>query len=368
MSISIETVREHLKEVQHPGKNDNIVNLGMVQRVALKDNKLEVNISFEKATDPFMGSIEKNCKAVLAKLVGSEYQVLVGTSVAKPQAPPKPETKPLNNIKNIVAVSSGKGGVGKSTIATNLAIALAIDGYKTAILDADIFGPSIPKMFALENHKPDTTEKDGKEWIVPAEKYGVKVLSVGFFVDGNNALVWRGPMASGALKQLLLETDWGELDYLIIDTPPGTSDIHLTLVQTIAVTGAVIVTTPQQVALADARKGIQMFTSKGINVPVLGLVENMSWFTPAELPENKYYIFGKDGGKHLAEEMNIPLLAEIPLVQSICESGDSGQPGTSLSHGMLGEAFRNMAANVVQQVEYRNMNIEPTKIVEITNK
>jgi ATP-binding protein involved in chromosome partitioning len=268
-------------------------------------------------------------------------------------------------VKNVIAVSSGKGGVGKSTVAANLAVALAKLGYKVGLLDADIFGPSVPKMFQVEDARPYAELIDGRDLIVPIEKYGIKLLSIGFFVDPDQATLWRGAMASNALKQLVGDANWGELDYFVLDTPPGTSDIHLTLVQTLAITGAVIVSTPQQVALADARKGINMYTNDKVNVPILGLVENMSWFTPAELPENKYYIFGKEGAKQLAEQMNVPLLGQIPIVQSICENGDKGTPAALDENSITGRAFLELAENVVKQTELRNAGQEATKIVEL---
>ena len=258
--------------------------------------------------------------------------------------------KQLPGVKNVIAIASGKGGVGKSTVAANLAVALAKLGYRVGLLDADIFGPSIPKMFDVEDAHPVLEHHNGKDLIVPIEKYGVKLLSLGFFVDKNDAVVWRGGMASNALKQFIFDAYWGELDYFLTDLPPGTSDIHLTLVQTLAVTGAVIVSTPQQVALADARKGINMFRNEKINVPVLGLIENMAWFTPAELPENKYYIFGKDGVKRLAEEMQIPLLGQIPIVQSICESGDNGVPSALNENSITGNAFIRLAEEVAHRL------------------
>ncbi len=269
-------------------------------------------------------------------------------------------------MKNIIAVSSGKGGVGKSTVAVNLAVTLARKGYKVGLLDADIFGPSLPKMLNEEEARPFLEPVDGKEMIVPVEKYGVKMLSIGFFVNKDEAVVWRGAMAGNALKQLIGDANWGELDYFLIDFPPGTSDIHLTLVQTLAITGAVVVSTPQQVALADAKKGINMFTNEKVNVPILGLVENMSWFTPAELPENKYYIFGKGGCKALAEQMNVPLLGEIPLVQSICEGGDSGKPVSLNDGSMTALAFEALTDNFIASVERRNKELAPTQRVEIT--
>lgn len=273
----------------------------------------------------------------------------------------------LEGVKNIIAISSGKGGVGKSTIAVNLAIALRNIGKKVGLIDADIFGPSIPKMFNLESAQLQVEKSgDGKEWILPAMNYDVNIQSVGFFVNSENALVWRGPMATNALKQLLNQTKWGDLDYLLIDLPPGTSDIHLTTVQEVALTGAIVVSTPQKVALADAVKGIAMFKNDKINVPVLGLVENMAWFTPPELPDKKYYIFGKEGTKSLAQEMNVPLLGQIPIVESICEDGDTGTPSALDDTSLVGKAFISLAKNVVEKVDERNKNLPPTAKVEIT--
>ena len=277
---------------------------------------------------------------------------------------PRPEVgQMLPGVKNIIAVSSGKGGVGKSTVSANLAIALARLGYRVGLLDTDIFGPSMPKMFDVEDERPYAVKKDGRDLICPIEKYGVKLLSIGFFVSPTTATLWRGGMATSALKQLIADADWGELDYFILDTPPGTSDIHLTLLQTLPITGAVIVSTPQQVALADARKGIDMYRNEKVNVPILGLIENMAWFTPAELPENKYYIFGKEGCKQLAEEMNVPLLAQIPLVQSICDNGDAGTPAALSSDTATGLSFINLAQAVVTVVNRRNREQPQTKIV-----
>ena len=270
----------------------------------------------------------------------------------------------LSDVKKVIAVVSGKGGVGKSTVSANLAIALARLGYAVGLLDCDIFGPSMPKMFHVEDARPYAVKVDGRDLIEPIEQYGVKLLSIGFFVNPNTATLWRGGMATNALKQLIADADWGELDYLILDTPPGTSDIHLTLLQTLSITGAIIVSTPQQVALADARKGIDMYRNDKVNVPILGLVENMAWFTPAELPENKYYIFGKEGCKQLAAEMQVPLLAQIPLVQSICESGDDGEPAATKVDTMTGQAFINLAQAVVTVVNRRNKEQPKTKIVK----
>jgi ATP-binding protein involved in chromosome partitioning len=265
-----------------------------------------------------------------------------------------------------VAIASGKGGVGKSTVAVNMAVALAKLGYSVGLIDADVYGPSIPKMFDLEAAKPVIRQVDGKDRIIPEEKYNVKVLSIGFFVDEKEALVWRGPVATSALKQLIHDGYWGDLDYMLIDLPPGTGDVHLTLVQSLAVTGVVIVSTPQAVALADAIKGISMFTGKSINVPVLGLIENMAWFTPEELPDNKYYIFGKDGCKNLAASMNVPLLGQIPLVQGIREGGDNGRPVADNENSVSGRAFMDLAIETVRQVGIRNASSAPTEIVQLS--
>jgi ATP-binding protein involved in chromosome partitioning len=311
-----------------------------------------------------MKSTIKAAEAAIHYHVSKDVEVEIETEF---KSKPRPEVgKMLPQVKNIVAVSSGKGGVGKSTVSANLAIALARLGYKVGLLDADIFGPSVPKMFNVEDARPYAVEVDGRNLIEPIEKYGVKLLSIGFFVNPDTATLWRGGMATNALKQLIADANWGELDYFILDTPPGTSDIHLTLLQTLAITCAVIVSTPQAVALADARKGIDMYRNDKVNVPILGLVENMAWFTPAELPENKYYIFGKEGCKRLAEEMGTPLLAQIPLVQSICESGDAGEPAACKVDTMTGQAFLSLAQSVVTVVNRRNKEQAPTKIVDVS--
>lgn len=286
-------------------------------------------------------------------------------SIKSDEVMKKDEVKALPKVKNIIAIASGKGGVGKSTIASNLAIALSKSGAAVGLIDADIYGPSIPKMFNVEGQRPMVRKIDGVDIIEPIENYGIKILSIGFFINPDDALVWRGPMATNALKQLIRQSNWGELDYLLVDLPPGTSDIHLTLVQEVPVTGAIIVSTPQEVALADAVKGISMFLGDKINVPVLGLVENMSWFTPAELPDNKYYIFGKEGCKNLAEKKNIPLLGQIPIIQSICEDGDAGKPSVLNENSIVGKAFLKMADQVADQVAIRNATLDPTKKVEI---
>ena len=357
-------ILDALATVTYPGTKKNLGESGMVADTpSINGMKVKVVLQFPRDTDPFLKSTLKAAEAAIHYHVSKDVEVEIETEF---KSKPRPEVgKLLPEVKNIIAVSSGKGGVGKSTVSANLAISLARLGYKVGLLDADIFGPSMPKMFRVEDARPYAVEKDGRQLIEPIEKYGVKLLSIGFFVNPETATLWRGGMASNALKQLIADADWGELDYFILDTPPGTSDIHLTLLQTLAITGAVIVSTPQNVALADARKGIDMYRNEKVNVPILGLVENMAWFTPAELPENKYYIFGKEGCKRLAEEMQTPLLAQIPLVQSICESGDEGEPAACHIDTATGQAFINLAQAVVTVVNRRNKEQEPTKIVKV---
>lgn len=364
MTLYPKLITEALATVMYPGTKKNLIESDMlVDDVRIDGMKVEFTLIFPRETDPFLRSTLKAAEAAIHFHVGEEVEVNIKTEF---KTAPRPEVdKLLPQVKNIIAVSSGKGGVGKSTISSNLAIALAQLGYKVGLLDADIFGPSMPKMFGVENERVYAIEKEGRQLIVPIEKYGVKLLSVGFFVNPQTATLWRGSMASNALKQLIADADWGELDYFILDTPPGTSDIHLTLLQTLAITGSVIVSTPQKVALADARKGIDMYQNDKVNVPILGLVENMAWFTPAELPENKYFIFGKDGCKHLADEMKLPLLAQIPIVQSICENGDGGEPSAVHTDTMTGQAFLNLAQAVVTVTNRRNKEQQPTKIVKV---
>lgn len=369
MAIYPKLILDALAKVRYPGTGKDLVSSGMVEdNIRIDGNKVTFSLLFEKPNDPFIKSVVKAAETAILTYVGPEVEIKGNISVvARQAARPEPD-KLLPQVKNIIAVSSGKGGVGKSTVAANLAVALALQGYKVGLLDADIFGPSQPKMFHVEDARPYMEEVGGRELIQPAGNYGVKLLSIGFFVNKEDAVLWRGAMASNALKQLIADANWGELDYFLIDLPPGTSDIHLTMVQTLAVTGAIVVTTPQEVALADARKGISMFMGEKINVPVLGLVENMAWFTPAELPENKYYLFGKEGGKRLAESLNVPLLGQIPIVQSICEGGDSGKPVALNPDSVTGMAFQKLAENVVNQIEYRNEHLDPTQRVEVTKK
>ena len=366
MTIYPKLILDALSTVRYPGTGKNIVEAGMVDdNIRIDGNKVSFSLIFEKPTDPFMKSVVKAAETAILTYVGEDVEIAGNISVTTVQQARPEVGKLLPQVKNIIAISSGKGGVGKSTVAANLAVALAKLGYKVGLLDADIFGPSMPKMFQVEDARPYAEMIDGRELIVPIEKYGVKLLSIGFFVNPDQATLWRGGMASNALKQLIGDAAWGDLDYFLIDLPPGTSDIHLTVVQTLAVTGAVVVSTPQQVALADARKGINMFTNEKVNVPILGLVENMAWFTPVELPQNRYYIFGKEGAKKLAAEMKVPLIGQIPIVQSICEGGDDGKPVALNEDTVTGQAFIQLAEELVRQTEKRNAEQAPTRIVEV---
>lgn len=364
MTLYPKLITDALATVVYAGTKKNLIDSEMLEDdVRIDGMKVEFTLLFPRETDPFLKSTLKAAEAAIHYHVSKEVEVTIKTAF---KSTPRPTVdKLLPQVKNIIAVSSGKGGVGKSTVSANLAIALAQLGYKVGLLDADIFGPSVPKMFGVEDAHVYSVEEDGRQLIEPIQKYGVKLLSVGFFVNADTATLWRGAMASNALKQLIGDADWGDLDYFILDTPPGTSDIHLTLLQTLAITGAVIVSTPQDVALADARKGIDMYRNEKVNVPILGLVENMAWFTPAELPENKYYIFGKEGCKRLAAEMNTPLLAQIPLVQSICEHGDGGEPSAVDVNTMTGQAFLNLAQAVVTVTNRRNKEQNPTTRVQV---
>ena len=363
MTLYPKLIMDALATVTYAGTKKNLVESEMVADTpSINGMNVKVVLLFPRETDPFLKSTVKAAEAAIHYHVSPDVQVEIVTEY---KSKPRPEAeKLLPGVKNIIAVSSGKGGVGKSTVSANLAIALARLGYKVGLLDTDIFGPSMPKMFHVEDARPYAVKIDGRDLIEPIEQYGVKLLSIGFFVSPDTATLWRGGMATSALKQLIADANWGELDYFILDTPPGTSDIHLTLLQTLAITGAVIVSTPQQVALADARKGIDMYRNEKVNVPILGLIENMAWFTPAELPENRYYIFGREGCKQLAQEMNVPLLAQIPLVQSICESGDEGMPAATRVDTMTGQAFINLAQSVVTVVNRRNKEQPKTQIVK----
>ncbi|MTI33448.1 Mrp/NBP35 family ATP-binding protein [Xanthovirga aplysinae] len=362
MTITKEQILKALRTVEDPDLKKDLVTLNMIEDILIEGKKISFTVVLTTPACPLKEVLRKNCEQAIYDLVDSNLEVSINftsnvTSV-RDSAPILPK------VKNIIAISSGKGGVGKSTVTSNLAIALAKSGAKVGLIDADIFGPSIPTMFKCEHEHPSVVQQDGKNYIVPIEQYGIKLISIGFLSPAENAVIWRGPMASSALRQFIADTDWGELDYLLIDLPPGTSDIHLTLVQTVPVTGAIVVTTPQKVALADAKKGLAMFKQPQINVPVLGIVENMAYFTPEELPENKYFIFGKEGGKSLAEDHDLPLLGQIPLVQGIRESGDNGYPAV-MKEGPSADSFQKLAEEVARQVAIRNANFEKTQKVEI---
>ncbi len=365
MSIQPKDINEALRNVKMPGSEKNIVELDMVQSIRIEGKKVSFTLVFLKSNDPNIPIVKSLCVQALLKQLGRDVEVAGNITVRSVHEMQRPV---LPGVKNIIAVASGKGGVGKSTVATNLAVALANSGATVGLIDADIFGPSIPIMFGEELAKPQGVKEGNRDFIIPIEKYGVKILSIGFFVKPEEALVWRGPMASNALKQLIIDAQWGDLDFLLIDLPPGTSDIHLTLMQTVPVTGAVIVTTPQPVALADVVKGVNMFKGKSVDVPVLGIIENMSWFTPEELPENKYYLFGKEGGKILAENMGIKLLGQIPIVQSIREGGDNGRPAALDATTIIGKAFQELCENFTETVAYRNENQLPTEKIHLSKK
>lgn len=365
MQLYPNLILDALKNVRYPASGKNIVEAGMVEDdIRIDGNKVSFSLIFDKPTDPFIKSIVRAAESAIETYISPEVEIKGNIAVKTRTTLPQPAAKPLAQVKNIIGVSSGKGGVGKSTVASNLAVALAREGYRVGLLDADIFGPSMPKMFGVEDDELYMHQVDGRQLIIPIEKYGVKMLSIGFLVDKNSPVLWRGSMASNALRQLITDADWGELDYFIIDMPPGTSDIHLTLVQTLAITGVVIVSTPQQVALADARKGIAMFTGDKVNVPILGLVENMAWFTPAQHPDERYYIFGRDGGVELAKELGVRLLAQIPLVTDVCDDGDAGTP-IALKDTVMAHEFIHLAHEVTDAVAQRNDQLPPTQKVEL---
>ena len=365
MAIQPKDINDALRNVKMPGSQENIVALDMVQEIRIEGKKVSFTLIFQKSNDPSIPIVKSLCVQAILKNLGRDVEVAGNISVRSLHDMQRPI---LPGVKNIIAVASGKGGVGKSTAAVNLAVAIAKTGTSVGLIDADIFGPSIPIMFGEEFTKPMGEKVGNRDMIIPIEKYGVKLLSIGFFVNPEDALVWRGPMASNALKQLIVDAKWGPLDYLLIDLPPGTSDIHLTLMQTVPVTGAVIVTTPQDVALADVIKGVNMFKGKSVDVPVLGLIENMAWFTPEELPDNKYYIFGKEGGKKMAERLGIPLLGQIPIVQSIREGGDDGKPAAINENSAIGQAFQQIALQVIKETNIRNENIAPTQKINVSKK
>jgi len=359
-----EKVMEALSNVQEPDLGKDLVTLNMIQDLEIDGNNVSFTIVLTTPACPMKEMMQNACINAIKLLVNKDAVVKVNFTSNTTTKRTDPGTV-LPKVKNIIAVVSGKGGVGKSTVAANLALALAQGGAKVGLMDADIYGPSVPIMFGVRGERPMMIEVgEEKAKIAPLERYGLKLISIGLLVDEKNAVVWRGPMASSAIRQFVTDVFWDELDYLVVDMPPGTGDIHLTLMQTVPVTGAVIVTTPQDVALADAKKGIAMFGQAQMNVPIIGLVENMSYFTPAELPDNKYYIFGKDGGKHLADEYDIPFLGQIPLVQSIREGGDQGVPVMMSDDVVTKKAFEGFAAHVVRSISMRNANISAEKIAE----
>lgn len=369
MSISKQDILKALENITVSGEGKNMVESGAVQNVVTFADEIVVDL---KLATPAL-HIKKRAEADIIKTihekVDANAKVQVNIKVeapAKPQNPNLIKGKPIPGIRNIIAVASGKGGVGKSTVAANLAVTLSKMGFNVGILDADIYGPSIPIMFDVAMEKPLSVNVAGKSKMKPIENYGIKILSIGFFTKPDQAVIWRGPMAAKALNQLIFDAAWGELDFMLIDLPPGTGDIHLSIMQSLPITGAVVVSTPQNVALADARKGVSMFRQESIDVPVLGIIENMSYFVPAELPENKYYIFGKEGAKHLAEDLDVPFLGEIPLVQSIREAGDVGRPAALQTATQTEEAFEAITRNVVAETVRRNENLPPTEAIKIT--
>lgn len=365
-------ILDALRNVRYPGNGKNLVENDMVEDdIRIDGNKVSFSLVFERPTDPFIRSVVRAAETAINTFISPDVDVRGNIAVKYRKAQPEKKPEVLPGVKNIIGVTSGKGGVGKSTVAANLAVALAAAGYKVGLLDADIFGPSMPKMFGVEDETLYMINKESRDYIEPIERYGVKMLSIGFLVDKEKPVLWRGGMASNALKQLITDAWWGDLDYFLIDMPPGTSDIHLTLVQTLPITGVVVVSTPQEVALADARKGIAMFTDEKVNVPILGLVENMAWFTPASHPDEKYYIFGEGGAVRLAEKEGVRLLARIPLVMDIMSHADNGEPVAVIlendpeAANAEARAFASLAANVVEAVDERNSTKAPTRKVEV---
>ena len=368
MTLLKSQVIEALRKITSPGEGGNLIDSGVVKNIVIFGDEVVVDATISNPSLQAKKKVEVEIMKAIHAEVYEKAKVKVNITVEAAPASDKHEIKgkPIEGIRNIIAVASGKGGVGKSTITASLAIALRKMGFRVGLLDADIYGPSIPMMFDVQEERPLSVEINGRSKMKPVENYGVKILSIGFFTHPDQAVIWRGPMASKALNQMIFDADWGELDFLLIDLPPGTGDIHLSIMQALPITGAVVVSTPQQVALADARKGIAMFRQETINVPVLGLVENMAYFTPAELPENKYYIFGKEGVKSLAERTDTPLLGEIPLVQGLRESGDVGRPAALQEGTPLAKAFEDFARNTVAEVVTRNQYLAPTEAIQIT--
>ena len=368
MKLNKQDIYKALETISAPGEGQNMVESGAVKNVVTFADEVVVDITINNPSLQAKKKTEVEIMKTIHDLVYEKAKVKVNVKVDAPTSQPKNEIKgkPIPGIQNIVAIASGKGGVGKSTVTANLAVTLAKMGFKVGLLDADIYGPSIPIMFDVENERPLAVTIDGKSKMKPVENYGVKILSIGFFTQPNQAVVWRGPMAAKALNQMIFDAHWGELDFMLIDLPPGTGDIHLSIMQSLPITGAVVVSTPQNIALADAKKGVAMFQQESINVPVLGIIENMAYFTPAELPENKYYIFGNEGARNLAEDLDIPFLGEIPLVQSIREAGDVGRPAALQTATVLESAFEKLTQNVVEEVVRRNDDLPPTEAIKIT--
>jgi len=366
MKIDRKEVLKALETVTIAGEGKNMVESGAIQNVLTFGDEVVVEVTLATPALHIKKRAEADIIKTIQEKISADAKVKVNIKVETPETPAEIKGKSIPGIKNIIAVASGKGGVGKSTTTANLAVTLAKMGFRVGILDADIYGPSMPIMFDVETEKPISVVIDGKSKMKPIESYEVKILSIGFFTAPSQAVIWRGPMASKALNQMIFDADWGELDFMLIDLPPGTGDIHLSIVQSLPITGAVIVSTPQAVALADAKKGVAMFQSDSINVPVLGIIENMAYFTPEELPENKYYIFGKEGAKNLAEDLEVPFLGEIPIVQSIREAGDYGRPAALQTASPLEKVFEEIARNVVQETVNRNENLPPSEAVKIT--
>ena len=368
MKITKVAVIESLKTISLPGEGKNIVSKGLVSNVMIFGDQVDIDLELQNPSLQARKKLEVNILKTLHEQVYEKAKIKINTKVLSPPSPNEQiKGKPIKGVENIIAISSGKGGVGKSTITANLAVTLSKMGCKVGILDADIYGPSIPTMFDMEGSRPLSVQVDGKSKMKPIENYGVKVLSIGFFTKPNQAVIWRGPMASKALNQMIFDAAWGDLDFLFIDLPPGTGDIHLSIVQSLPLNGAVVVSTPQNVALADAKKGIAMFQQDSIDVPVLGVIENMSYFTPSELPENKYYIFGKRGAEFLAKDKKVPFLGALPLVQSIREAADVGRPAVLQQKSNLTNQFDKITKKLVSETLSRNQNLPPTKSVEITN-
>ena len=360
-------IKEVFKKVIFPTTDKNFIDLGVILNIQLFGNEVVLDIEISNPTLQFKKRIENICVEALQKQFGNTIVLKLNFIIKKVEKDNKIKGNPIPGVKNIIAVSSGKGGVGKSTISANLSVALVELGYKVGLVDADIYGPSMPIMFDLVGESPNAIDVNGKKKMQPLENYGVKMVSMGLFTQANQAIVWRGPMASKALNQLIWDSHWGELDYLIVDLPPGTGDIHLSLVQAIPITGAVIISTPQEIALADAEKGVNMFKMDSIDVPVLGIIENMSFFVTEENPDKKYFIFGKDGAKNLAEKLGVELLGQIPIVQSIREAADAGRPGVLQLNTEISNSFINLAKKVVVSIDERNANLPTTESVKITN-